>query len=205
VIIDIGLAGDLDGLGLTRIVRTTTNAGIIIVSGRGEPLDRVIGLEVGADDYIAKPFEPRELLARVRSLLRRTRAERSGEPLQPGQADASSLGNDIYSFGDWTLSAAERTVVHENGQSAELTSGEFELLKAFVEHPNRVLSRGYLMDLVYGSATPAFDRSIDVRIRRLRQKIEDAPDDPRYIKTVRNAGYVFSTKVSRRPSGKAPA
>lgn len=190
-VLDVGLPG-IDGLSLTRQLRVLTDIGIIILSGRGEPTDRIIGLEIGADDYLAKPFEPRELLARIRSVLRRLPARPSRQ-----EAPAAQAPGRTYRFGRWILDPARRSVVAETGEAAGLTSGEFDLLEIFVEHPNRVLSRNQLMDYLHGTQTPAFDRSIDVRIRRLRQKIEDNANAPELIKTVRHAGYMFSGHVHK--------
>ena len=189
-VLDIGLPG-IDGLSLTRELRVLTDMGIIILSGRDDTTDRIIGLEIGADDYLTKPFEPRELLARVRSVLRRLP---KGAAKEEPQADAP---NRCYRFGRWTLDPARRSVVSDTSFTADLTSGEYDLLEIFVEHPNRVLSRNQLMDYLHGAQTPAFDRSIDVRIRRLRQKIEDDPNAPELIKTVRHAGYMFTGVVRR--------
>lgn len=189
-VLDIGLPG-VDGLTLTRQLRVLTDIGIIILSGRDAITEKIIGLEIGADDYLAKPFEPRELLARVRSVLRRL--PRPGE----GTRTAAAATKPLYRFAGWTLDAARRSVTGETGRAADLTSGEFDLLEVFAEHPNRVLSRNQLMDYLHGNRTPAFDRSIDVRVRRLRQKIEADPEDPQLIKTVRHAGYMFTAVVAK--------
>ncbi len=193
-VLDVGLPG-IDGLTLTRQLRVLTDIGIIILSGRDAITEKIIGLEVGADDYLAKPFEPRELLARVRSVLRRLpRAEH-------GMRSNTPAARPLYRFAGWTLDLARRSVTFEDGQAADLTSGEFDLLEVFAEHPNRVLSRNQLMDYLHGNRTPAFDRSIDVRIRRLRQKIEADPNSPALIKTVRHAGYMFTAVVCRFRAG----
>ncbi len=189
-VLDIGLPG-VDGLTLTRQLRVLTNIGIIILSGRDEITEKIIGLEIGADDYIAKPFEPRELLARVRSVLRRL-----PDPAAQAAAQSPATGS-VYCFADWRLDLARRSVTSDSGESAELTSGEFDLLEVFVEHPNRVLSRNQLMDYLHGNRAPAFDRSIDVRVRRLRQKIERDANAPELIKTVRHAGYMFTAPVRK--------
>jgi DNA-binding response OmpR family regulator len=187
-IIDIGLPG-MDGLTLTRSFKEHTNIGIIILSGRGDTTDRIVGLEVGADDYVTKPFEPRELLARVRSVLRRV-----GSNADDGEA---TEGGSTYTFDDWRLDAAGRKLKSASGDYVQLTSGEFDMLLAFVMHPNRVLSRDQLLDLLTTSYRPAYDRSIDVRLGRLRRKIEADPKSPELIKTIRNVGYIFSATVKK--------
>jgi two-component system OmpR family response regulator len=189
-VLDIGLPG-IDGLTLTRQLRVLTDIGIIILSGRDATTEKIIGLEIGADDYLAKPFEPRELLARVRSVLRRLPRARTTD------AGTAAPPPPVYRFARWSLDPARRTVVGDDGEAADLTSGEFDLLEVFVEHPNRVLSRNQLLDYLHGNQTPAFDRSIDVRIRRLRQKIEADPNNPELIKTVRHAGYMFAAVVRK--------
>lgn len=193
-VLDIGLPG-VDGLTLTRQLRVLTDIGIIILSGRDAITEKIIGLEIGADDYLAKPFEPRELLARVRSVLRRVSPPRLQS--EANAAEAPQPSAPLYRFAGWTLDPAQRRVVSDDGRTPGLTSGEFDLLEAFVQRPNRVLSRNQLMDDLHGSQTPAFDRSIDVRIRRLRQKIEADPNSPELIKTVRHAGYMFTATVRK--------
>ena len=192
VILDLGLPG-ADGLSLTRELKAKSDVGVVILSGRSETTEKIIGLEVGADDYLAKPFEPRELLARVRSVLRRLSAGASGgsEAVQP------PAESDAYVFNGWRLDALSRSLTDPDGEEISLSSGEFNLLKALVEHPNRVLSRDQLLDLTHGLDTPAFDRSVDVQVVRLRKKIEPNPGRPEFIKTVRNAGYIFTAKVAR--------
>ena len=184
-VIDLVLP-DMDGLMLTRKLKEHSSVGVIILSGRGETTEKIIGLEVGADDYLAKPFEPRELLARVRSVLRRL-----------GQVAPEAGDTTAFSFEDWRLDVTARTLVSPQGETIELSSGEFNLLRAFVEHPNRVLSRDQLLDLTHANDTPAFDRSVDVRVGRVRRKIEVDPQNPQFIKTIRNGGYMFSAKVTR--------
>ncbi len=184
VVLDLGLP-DVDGLTLTRNLKERSNASIVIVSGRGDTTEKIIGLEVGADDYMGKPFEPRELLARIRSVLRRRNSAQ----------DPVSKDRSIMSFEGWQLDVVVRTLVSPTGETVSMSSGEFSLLKAFVEHPNRVLSRDQLLDYTHDLDTPAFDRSVDVQIARLRKKIEPDPQNPIFIKTVRNAGYIFAAKV----------
>ncbi len=186
VIVDVGLP-DANGLTLTGQIRQQHDVGIIIVSGRGDLTDRVVGLEVGADDYITKPFEPREVLARVRSVLRRNaRVRPAGQDHTPRQ---------LYRFNNFTVDAAAQTLFDGEGAPVALTSGEYKLLEVLVSRPNRVLSRDQLLELVYANDTPAFDRSVDVRVARLRKKLDDDP--PQLIKTVRNGGYIFAGKVTR--------
>ena len=189
VIMDVGLP-DIDGLTLTRKIRAAFDVGIIIVSGRGDLADRVVGLELGADDYVTKPFEPREILARVRSVLRR-----NGR----GSAASSGIAEDRHrrlAFDGFLIDLTSRSLTDASGNPVPLTSGEYKLLEVFVGHSNRVLSRDQLLDLIYGTGTPAFDRSIDVRIGRVRRKLGDDPRNPRLIKTIRNDGYIFVGKVT---------
>jgi two-component system OmpR family response regulator len=187
VILDIGLPG-IDGLTITQQIRRHSDVAIIIVSGRGDLADRVVGLEIGADDYVTKPFEPREILARVRSVLRRGRA-----------SSAVSIKDDHlrYGFCDWTLDATAQSLQGGDGHAVSLTSGEFKLLEAMVTRANRVLSRDQLMDVCYGNNSPAFDRSIDICVGRLRKKLHDDPRNPGIIRTVRNGGYIFAPRVTK--------
>jgi len=185
IIVDVGLP-DADGLVLTRHIRQNHNLGIIIVSGRGDLTDRIVGLEVGADDYITKPFEPREVLARVRSVLRR--GERTN-------AAPELTARSRYRFDGWNIDLLSQTLTDDKGEVVPLTSGEYKLLETFVTHANRVLTRDQLMDYVCINDAPAFDRSIDVRVGRLRKKMRDDIRCPRLIRTVRNAGYIFSGAV----------
>ena len=180
-IVDLTLP-DEDGLAITRRLRERYDIGIVIVSGRSEMTDRVIGLEIGADDYLPKPFAPRELVARVRSVMRRFDA-RSQAGAQRHRSRLTFLGFDL-DLGGMTLRDPE-------GKPVVLTTGEFKLLETLVTHANRVLSRDQLLDLLYDRDTPAFDRSVDVKVGRLRRKLGDDPDNPRMIRTVRNGGYVF--------------
>jgi two-component system OmpR family response regulator len=186
-IVDLMLP-DTDDLMLTRKLKEHSDIGVVILSGRGETTEKIIGLEIGADDYLSKPFEPRELLARVRSVLRR---------LGQDKTDSLSIESKIFSFDDWRLDLTARTLTSPKGTPVELSSGEFNLLRAFVEHPNRVLSRDQLLDLTHANDTPAFDRSVDVRVGRVRKKIEVDPQTPKFIKTIRNGGYMFAATVAR--------
>ncbi len=191
-IVDLMLP-DADGLDLVRLIKKRTGIGIIILSGRSEPTEKVVGLEVGADDYVAKPFDARELLARVRSVLRRSAGKR-GDFLASGTDDDSAT---VFNFEGWKLDSALRELISPKGKKVDIPSGEYNLLLAFLTHPNRVLSRDQFLDLTHKGFTPAFDRSVDVQVGRLRKKIEKNPRKPRMIKTIRNAGYIFTAKVSR--------
>ena len=186
VILDLMLPGE-DGLSLTRYLREHFDVAIIILTGRGEIVDRIVGLELGADDYIAKPFDLRELLARTKSVLRR--AKKSASAVEEPQQKVL--------FAGWALELDTRQLYSPQGSEVPLTTGEFELLVGFVNHPNKVLSRDELLDLTRNRKATPFDRSIDVQVGRLRRKIETNPDRPSIIKTVRGAGYVFATKVER--------
>ncbi len=188
IVLDLMMPGE-DGLSLARGLRKTSDIPILMLSARGEEIDRVVGLEVGADDYLAKPFSPRELLARLRALLRRTRA---GEPVDASEpaADPDAPAH-LHSFGPFTLDTNAWRLLRE-GVEVPVSSGEFALLRIFVEHPNRVLSRDSIVDWLKGYERGAFDRSIDVRVTRLRRKIELDPAHPAYIRTVRGEGYLFN-------------
>ena len=193
VILDVGLPG-MDGLTITQKIRQHSDVAIIIVSGRGDLTDKVVGLEIGADDYITKPFEPREIRARVRSVLRRGQVR--------GAAATPPVEDDhvVFSFGDWHLDVTAQALAGTDGQPVVLTSGEFRLLEALVTRAGRVLSRDQLMDVCYGNDTPAFDRSIDVCVARLRKKLNDDPRNPATIRTIRNGGYIFAARVTRNGS-----
>ncbi len=185
-VIDLVLP-DMDGLMLTRKLKEHSSVGVIILSGQGETTEKIIGLEVGADDYLGKPFEPRELLARVRSVLR---------GIKHGD-DTPSPDSVVFSFDHWRLGITARTLVSPKGETVELSTGEFNLLRVFVEHPNRVLSRDQLLDFTHANDTPAFGRSVDINVGRVRKKIESDPQNPKFIITIRNGGYMFSAKVMR--------
>lgn len=189
VLLDLGLPGE-DGFELTRRLRETWNGPVIIITGRGDSVDRIIGLELGADDYVTKPFDLRELLARVRSVLRR-----SARALQPPTDPAP----EAFTFSGFRLDPRTRELNAEHGGAVPLTTGEYELLRVFLDHPNRVLSRDQLMEYIHGRDAGPFDRAIDVRIGRLRRKIEANPAQPELIKSVRGAGYLFAARVSRQP------
>ena len=186
VLLDIGLPGE-DGLSLARHVREHLDVGIIMVSGAGETVDRIIGLEIGADDYLAKPFDPRELHARLKSVLRRYR-QQPGKPAEAAPEDAASRQ---VRFGVGVLDLDRCQLLDTDGKEIPITAMEFELLKVFAERPNRPLSRDQLLNLTRNRDWDPYDRSIDIRIARLRRKIEPEPDKPLYLKTVRGMGYMF--------------
>ncbi len=191
IVLDLMLPGE-DGLSLCRRLRartaTSSPTPIIMLTAIGEEMDRIIGLEMGADDYLAKPFNPRELLARIRAVLRR-----SGTAPVPSEA----AGGDDLNFSGWRLGLTRRELWSPKGSLVDLTGGEFELLCALASHPQRLLSREQLLDLTRGRAAVPFDRAIDVQISRLRGKIEVDPKNPAIIKTVRGAGYIFAATVVR--------
>ena len=187
VILDLMLPGE-DGLTLARALREDSPVGIIILTGRGETVDRIIGLEMGADDYLPKPFHLRELLARVKSVLRRSAARGTGqEKTAPGRSRAR--------FAGWQLDLSTRELVSPQGGEVRLTTGEFDLLAAFVTNANQVLSRDRLLDLARNREAGPFDRTIDVQVGRLRRKLEPDPEKPTIIKTVRGTGYIFTPTV----------
>jgi two-component system OmpR family response regulator len=185
IVLDLMMPGE-DGLALCRWVRATSQVPVIMLTAVGEDTDRIIGLEMGADDYIAKPFNPRELLARIRAVLRRA------EGLPTAEARKG-----VFEFEGWKLDTDRRELYRPDGELVPLTSGEYDLLLALVERAQRVLTRDQLLDLTRGRDTIPFDRSIDVQISRLRRKIEDDPREPVRIKTVRGGGYVFASDVSK--------
>jgi len=186
VMLDLRLQGE-DGLQIARRLRETSAIPILMLTGRTEEADRVMGLELGADDYLTKPFSPRELLARIRALLRRARVQASvSEAIARVRA---------YRFGGWELNVGLRKLKASDGRSVELTNGEFSLLAAFVSSPQRILSRDQLLDLSRLHNAEVYDRSIDVQILRLRRKIESDPTHPQFIRTERGAGYVFDAAV----------
>lgn len=187
VLLDLGLPGE-DGFVLTRQLRENWNGPVIIITGRGESVDRVVGLELGADDYVTKPFDLRELLARVRSVLRRS---------TPTARKADGVSQAPFHFSGFRLDPMTRALVTAQGIPVPLTTGEYELLRVFLEHPNRVLTRDNLMERIHGYIAGPFDRAIDVRVGRLRRKIEVDPARPELIKSVRGAGYLFATQVRR--------
>jgi two-component system OmpR family response regulator len=189
VILDLMLPGE-DGLTLARALREESTVGIIILTGRGETVDRIIGLEMGADDYLPKPFHLRELLARVKSVLRRASSR-----AQNDNRAASAAARAKARFAGWNLDLATRELVSPTGGEVRLTTGEFDLLAAFVNNANQVLSRDRLLDLARNREAGPFDRTIDVQVGRLRRKLEPDPQKPTMIKTVRGTGYIFTPQV----------
>ncbi|MDX2158372.1 MAG: response regulator [Hyphomicrobiaceae bacterium] len=191
VTLDLNLGGD-DGLELARRIRAQCNVPIVMITGKGDTIDRVVGLELGADDYIAKPFHVREVLARIRAVLRRYDGGGTAESATP-----APTSGEAYAFEGFTLDIARRELRLRSGELRELTTAEFNMLAMFVKRPSRVLSRDNIMDLLKGHDWSPLDRSIDSLVARLRRKIEESPDTPRLIKTVRGVGYVFAVDVAR--------
>lgn len=190
VLLDLGLPGE-DGFGLARQLREHWQCGLVIVSGRGDAVDKVVGLEVGADDYVTKPFDLRELLARIKAVLRRI------GPSPPPHLDGSTPATrSRQRFAGWLLDPAARQLLDPQGLEVALTSGEFDLLCTFVQHAGRVLSRDFLLEQTRGRGAGPFDRTIDVQVGRLRKKLEDSAGDPQIIKSVRGAGYVLVPVVA---------
>jgi two-component system phosphate regulon response regulator OmpR len=193
VLLDLVLPGD-DGLMLAREIRSRdAGIGIIMVTGRSDMVDTIVGLEVGADDYIGKPFHLREVLARIKSVLRRM------QPAAQANATVSSTAapGEVLRFDGWALDLARRELTSPGGTPVPLTTGEFDLLRVFATHPGRVLDRDQLMDLTRGRTWEAFDRSIDAQVARLRKKIETDPKSPTIIKSVRGAGYIFTGRPEK--------
>lgn len=189
LILDLMLPGE-DGLAFCRRLRRQGEMPIVMLTARAGDTDRIIGLELGADDYIVKPFNPRELVARIRAVLRRT--------LEAPQAQLQRI--EAYRFAGWTLDTSRRVLVAADGSVLHLSSGEFDLLSAFVVYPQRILTRDQLLDIAHGRAASALDRSIDVQVSRLRRKIERNPLEPELIKTVRGGGYIFTAEVAAQSS-----
>jgi two-component system OmpR family response regulator len=185
VLLDIMLPQE-DGFSICRRLRTASNIPIMMLTAKGDDIDRIVGLELGADDYLAKPFNPRELIARIRAVLRRT---------SPAAAPIAQSATR-FRFDRFVLDVDARRLF-ENEKEIELSTGDFDLLSVFIHAPHRVLSRDQLMDMTKGRNWEAFDRSIDVALSRLRRKIERAPSQPVIIKTIRNAGYLFATSVTK--------
>lgn len=191
VLLDLLMPGE-DGLLLSRELRVTSEIPIIILTGKGDPIDRVIGLEVGADDYITKPFHLREVLARIRSVLRRS-VSRPGLEKEPIEVEKGKL----LEFSGWILDLVRRTLKAPDGSLVSLTTGEFNLLSVFASRPNRPLNRDQLMDMTVGRNWTPYDRSIDTQIGRLRKKLERDPSAPALVKTVRGVGYILTADVEK--------
>jgi two-component system, OmpR family, response regulator len=189
VILDLMLPGE-DGLSLCRRLQQTHRVPVVMLTAMSELTDRIVGLEVGADDYLAKPFDARELLARVKAVLRRA-------AMVPGTPAAPETSRPVLRFAGWLLDVARRELRSEAGTLIPLTSSEFELLLALVEHSQRVLSRDQLLDLAHGDAHDVYDRSIDLQVSRLRRKLEADVKNPSLIRTIRNGGYMFTAPVQR--------
>ena len=184
VVLDLRLQAGEDGLSLARQLREESDIALIMLTGRGDWVDKVVGLEIGADDYVTKPFEPRELLARIRSVLRRVAHSQS-------VAVESENGKEVIRFEGWALDLDRRMLTSEGGMTVELTSYEFELLAVLASRPGRVLSRSQILELVANRRWDPDDRSIDVLIGKLRHKLREDSRSPRLIKTVRGVGYMF--------------
>lgn len=185
VVLDIMMPGE-DGLSLTRHLRATGDTPVILLTARAEDTERIVGLEMGADDYLTKPFNPRELVARVKTVLRRA-----------GPRPRQAPGGVNYAFGDWVLKVGERALVGRDGVAVPLSTGEFNLLSALAERPRAVLTRDQLLDLTQGREAHAFDRAIDNAVSRLRRKIEADPRNPQLVKTVWGGGYTLAADVTR--------
>lgn len=185
VLLDIMMPGE-DGLSFCRHLIEARDIPVILLTAKGEPTDRIIGLEVGADDYIVKPFEPRELVARIRSVLRRA-----------SRATPADEEQMAYSFDGWTLDPLRRRLIDPSGALVTISSAEFRMLRAFLDHPGQVLDRDRLLDLVQGREAHMFDRAVDNQVSRLRRKIEQDRANPRLIQTVRGGGYRLAAEVSR--------
>jgi len=189
VLLDLGLPGE-DGFSIARQLREHWHCGLVIVTGRGDSIDKVVGLEVGADDYVTKPFDLRELLARIKAVLRRI------TPAEPLAVATATPPRSKLCFAGWELDTAARRLTGPQAQDVALTSGEFDLLCAFAQHPGRVLSRDFLLESTRGREAAPFDRTIDVQVGRLRKKLEADAEDPQIIKSVRGAGYILVPPVT---------
>ncbi|PIQ42751.1 MAG: DNA-binding response regulator [Gammaproteobacteria bacterium CG11_big_fil_rev_8_21_14_0_20_46_22] len=196
MILDMMLPGD-DGLTLCQQLRQHYHFPILILSAAGEDTDRIVGLEVGADDYISKPFNPRELLARIKAIMRRSQAHHTNEASRSTATTPSDPPHERFNFDGWVLDIDMHELYSPQKQATPLSSGEFALLHAFVTHPQKVLTRDQLMEFTKDRDASPYDRSIDMQVSRLRQKIENDPKQPRLIKTIRGGGYLFTPKVEK--------
>jgi two-component system phosphate regulon response regulator OmpR len=187
VLLDVRMPGE-DGLALARFLRERYDVGIIMVTAAGEVVDRIVGLEMGADDYVAKPFDLRELLARVKSVMRRAQARAAAAQPAAGEKQEAPVRVPV---GRCFLDTRSHQLFDRDGAEVAITTMEFDLLKAFVDHPNQVLSRDRLLTLTRNREWEPFDRSIDIRIARVRRKVEEDPENPKAIRTVRGAGYMY--------------
>lgn len=187
ILLDLVLP-DAEGFSLIKLIREKTAAPIIIVSGKSDTTEKIVGLEMGADDYITKPFEMRELSARIKAVLRRTAANESSAEVPA----ASTSGPDKIRFEGWCLDRTQYQLFDSKNRSADLTTGEFKLLEALLLSPNRALSREYLFELTRTGNFDAYDRAIDIQIGRIRKKLGDDPQEPKFLKTVRGVGYMFT-------------
>ena len=201
VLLDLGLPGE-DGFSIARQLREHWRCGLVIVTGRGDSVDKVVGLEVGADDYVTKPFDLRELLARIKAVLRRLAPDDLQVQVQRGlqgppahTLPTAQTPRASLRFAGWTLDTAARSLTNPQGIEVVLTSGEFDLLRAFALHAGRVLSRDFLLEQTRGREAGPFDRTIDVQVGRLRKKLEADAEDPKIIKSVRGAGYIMVPPV----------
>ena len=190
ILLDLRLKGE-DGLTLARALRQQSNVPIMILTGKGDETDRILGLELAADDFLMKPFNPRELLARIRALLRRSMQ------LNVAMESVPAASHDCYYFAGWTVDMTARELKDAQQRTCSLTPGEFLLLETFLSHPHRVLSRDQLLELTRGGDTEVFDRTVDVLIVRLRRKIEPNPKQPTLIRTERGLGYIFTPDIKR--------
>jgi len=193
VLLDLGLPGE-DGFAIARQLREHWHCGLVIVTGRGDAIDKIVGLEVGADDYVTKPFDLRELLARVRAVLRRLAP--SAAPTNATATAATPTDRTRLQFAGWVLDKAARRLTSPKDEDVPLTTGEFDLLCTFAQHPGHVLSRDFLLEQTRGREAAPFDRTIDVQVGRLRKKLEADAEDPQIIKSVRGAGYVLVPPVT---------
>ncbi len=209
VLLDLGLPGE-DGFAIARQLREHWKCGLVIITGRGDAVDKVVGLEVGADDYVTKPFDLRELVARIKAVLRRITPAPPADAA-PDKAAAAAppppegAARECLAFDGWRLDLSARRLTNAQGAEVVLTAGEFDLLQTFAQHPGRVLSRDFLLSQTRGREAGPFDRTIDVQVGRLRKKLEPLAEVPQLIKSVRSAGYLFAPAVSSTSRDASPA